>query len=178
MSADDVDRADLVAVEAEDDVREEQHSRREPPRYASNLLEVFADESASVRVCGVGDDGSDVDDWQTGGKTYCGLRVCDPVNDRCAADYGPQDHADNVRYEAITAYAARVHPRVTIVSLGSNLLTSCPASGVLLVGSDLEALSVWYDNLDLRSREILPIRPDRYATQPFLPPARAPIRLS
>jgi hypothetical protein len=35
---------------------------------------------------------------------------------------------------------------------------------VLLVGSDLEALSVWYDNLDLRTREILPIRPDRYAT--------------
>jgi hypothetical protein len=67
--------------------------------------------------------GSDVDDWQTGGKTYCGLRVCDPVADRCVADYGPQDHADDVRYEAITAYAARVHPRVTIVSLGSNLLT-------------------------------------------------------
>jgi hypothetical protein len=35
---------------------------------------------------------------------------------------------------------------------------------VLLVGSDLEALSVWYDDLDLRSREILPIRPGRYAT--------------
>ncbi|HEX6434867.1 MAG TPA: hypothetical protein VFZ87_11520, partial [Gemmatimonadales bacterium] len=43
-------------------------------------------------------------------------------------------------------------------------LSSCPAGGVLLVGSDLEALSIWYDNLDLRSREILPIRPDRYAT--------------
>jgi tetratricopeptide (TPR) repeat protein len=53
-----------------------------------------------------------------------------------------------------------------IVELGANLLSSCPASGVLLVGSDLEALSVWYDNLDLRTREILPIRPDRYATDP------------
>jgi hypothetical protein len=51
-----------------------------------------------------------------------------------------------------------------IVELGANLLSSCPAGGVLLVGSDLEALSVWYDNLDLRSREILPIRSDRYAT--------------
>jgi len=51
-----------------------------------------------------------------------------------------------------------------IVELGANLLSSCPAGGVLLVGTDLEALSVWYDNRDLRSREILPIRPDRYAT--------------
>jgi hypothetical protein len=51
-----------------------------------------------------------------------------------------------------------------IAELGANLLSSCPVGGVLLVGSDLEALSVWYDNLDLRSREILPIRPDRYAT--------------
>ena len=42
--------------------------------------------------------------------------------------------------------------------------SSCPAGGVLLIGSDLEALSVWYDNPDLRTREILPIRPDRYAT--------------
>src|SRR3954468_9010748 len=51
-----------------------------------------------------------------------------------------------------------------IVELGANLLSSCPAGGVLLLGSDLEALSVWYDNVDLRTREILPIRPDRFAT--------------
>lgn len=51
-----------------------------------------------------------------------------------------------------------------ILELGANLLSSCPAGGVLLLGSDLEALSVWYDNLELRTREILPIRPDRYAT--------------
>jgi hypothetical protein len=51
-----------------------------------------------------------------------------------------------------------------IVELGANLLSSCPAGGVLLLGSDLEALSVWYDNVDLRAREIIPIRPDRYAT--------------
>jgi hypothetical protein len=53
-----------------------------------------------------------------------------------------------------------------IVELGANLLKSCPAGGVLLVGTDLEALSVWYDDPDLRTREILPIRPDRYATDP------------
>ncbi|HEX4301977.1 MAG TPA: hypothetical protein VHZ78_04250 [Rhizomicrobium sp.] len=67
--------------------------------------------------------GSDVDDWLTGSKTYCGMRVCAPPADRCIEDYGPQDHADDVRYPAITAYAARVHPRVTLIVLGSNLLT-------------------------------------------------------
>jgi hypothetical protein len=51
-----------------------------------------------------------------------------------------------------------------ILELGANLLSSCPVGGVLLVGSDLEALSVWYDNVDLRLRNILPLRPDRYAT--------------
>ena len=51
-----------------------------------------------------------------------------------------------------------------IVELGSNLLSSCPVGGVLLVGSDLEALSVWYDNAGLRTRRVLPLRPDRYAT--------------
>jgi tetratricopeptide (TPR) repeat protein len=67
------------------------------------------------------------------------------------------------------ARAGRIRPNAPempsfILELGANLLSSCPAGGVLLLGSDLEALSVWYDNLDLRSREILPIRPDRYAT--------------
>ena len=51
-----------------------------------------------------------------------------------------------------------------ILELGANLLASCPVGGVLLVGTDLEALSVWYDNGDLRSREILPLRPALYAT--------------
>ena len=51
-----------------------------------------------------------------------------------------------------------------IVELGANLLNSCPAGGVLLVGTDLEALSVWYEDPDLRSREVMPLRPDRYAT--------------
>jgi hypothetical protein len=51
-----------------------------------------------------------------------------------------------------------------ILELGANLLSSCPVGGVLLVGSDLEALSVWYDNADLASRNILMLRSDRYAT--------------
>src|SRR5215210_9092541 len=44
-----------------------------------------------------------------------------------------------------------------IVELGTNLLSSCPVGGVLLVGSDLEALSVWYDNSGLRTRRVLPL---------------------
>ena len=51
-----------------------------------------------------------------------------------------------------------------ITELGENLLNSCPSRGVLLVGSDLEALSVWYDNQGVRTRDIVPLRPDRYAT--------------
>jgi tetratricopeptide (TPR) repeat protein len=51
-----------------------------------------------------------------------------------------------------------------ILELGANLLASCPVGGVLLVGTDLEALSLWYDSADLRSRRILALRPARYAT--------------
>ena len=51
-----------------------------------------------------------------------------------------------------------------IGELGANLLRSCPVGGVLLVGSDLEALSVWYDSAALPSRKILALRSDRYAT--------------
>jgi hypothetical protein len=51
-----------------------------------------------------------------------------------------------------------------LLELGTNLLSSCPVGGVLLVGSDLEALSVWYDYSDLGSRKILVLRSDRYAT--------------
>jgi hypothetical protein len=51
-----------------------------------------------------------------------------------------------------------------IPELGANLLASCPVGGVLLVGTDLEALSVWYYNGDLHSRRILSLHPARYAT--------------
>src|SRR3954466_7001814 len=35
-----------------------------------------------------------------------------------------------------------------LVELGANLLTSCPAGGVLLTGNDLESVSVWYGSQD------------------------------
>ena len=58
--------------------------------------------------------------------------------------------------------AARIPPYV--LELGENLLASCPAGGVLLTGSDLEALSVWYGSMERPSLDVLPIRPDLYAT--------------
>ena len=51
-----------------------------------------------------------------------------------------------------------------ILELGANLLASCPAGGVLLVGTDLEALSVWYDHGDLLRAEDPFDPPRRYAT--------------
>jgi hypothetical protein len=51
-----------------------------------------------------------------------------------------------------------------IVELGANLLTSCPAGGVLLTGNDLESVSVWYGSQDRAPLDVLPIRPDLYAT--------------
>lgn len=51
-----------------------------------------------------------------------------------------------------------------IVELGANLLTSCPAGGVLLTGSELETVSVWYGSLARAPLDVLPMRPDLYAT--------------
>ena len=51
-----------------------------------------------------------------------------------------------------------------IVELGANLLTSCPAGGVLLTGNDLESVSVWYGSQERAPLDVLPIRPDLYAT--------------
>jgi hypothetical protein len=51
-----------------------------------------------------------------------------------------------------------------IVELGANLLTSCPSGGVLLTGSDLEAMSVWYGSLERAPLDVVPLRPDLYAT--------------
>ena len=51
-----------------------------------------------------------------------------------------------------------------IVELGTNLLGSCPAGGVLVTGSDLEALSVWSGSLDNTLSGIIPLRPALYAT--------------
>jgi hypothetical protein len=51
-----------------------------------------------------------------------------------------------------------------LVELGNNLLSSCPAGGVLVTGGDLEALSVWYGSLHDSLSGILPLRPALYAT--------------
>lgn len=51
-----------------------------------------------------------------------------------------------------------------VLELGQNLLASCPTGGVLLTGNELEALSVWYGSIEQPSSDVLPIRPDLYAT--------------
>ena len=71
--------------------------------------------------------GSDVATWSKGGVSYCGIRTCNGAGD-CARDHGPLDRPGRVRYRALRDYVARVRPRVTIVSLGSNMLTTRPAT--------------------------------------------------
>jgi len=52
-----------------------------------------------------------------------------------------------------------------IMELGSNLLSSCPANGVLLTGTNLETVSVWYASLEASRRtDILPLEPRLYTT--------------
>src|SRR5258707_3650990 len=65
--------------------------------------------------------GSDVATWMRGGVSYCGIRTCNGTGD-CARDHGPLDRPGRVRYLALREYELRVHPRITIVSLGSNML--------------------------------------------------------
>ncbi len=67
--------------------------------------------------------GSDATTWKSGGTSYCGIRTCNGAGD-CARDHGPLDRPGRVRYSALSEYLARVRPRVTIVSLGSNMLTN------------------------------------------------------
>ena len=66
--------------------------------------------------------GSDVANWLSGSTSYCGIRTCNGAGD-CARDHGPLDRPGRVRYAALSSYVAQVKPRVTIVSLGSNMLT-------------------------------------------------------
>jgi hypothetical protein len=67
--------------------------------------------------------GSDAQSWLGGATSYCGIRTCNGAGD-CARDHGPQDRPGRVRYAALSHYLARVHPRVTIVALGSNMLSN------------------------------------------------------
>ena len=71
--------------------------------------------------------GSDVATWKRGGTSYCGIRTCNGAGD-CARDHGPLDRPGRVKYLALREYVGRIHPRVTIVSLGSNMLTTRPST--------------------------------------------------
>jgi hypothetical protein len=52
-----------------------------------------------------------------------------------------------------------------ILELGTNLLASCPANGVLLTGTNLETVAVWYASLEAgRRTDVLPLEPRLYTT--------------
>jgi len=52
-----------------------------------------------------------------------------------------------------------------ILELGTNLLNSCPANGILLTGTSLETVSVWYASLEAGRRlDVLPLEPRLYTT--------------
>ena len=58
-------------------------------------------------------------------------------------------------------------PRV-VVELGYNLLGSCPVNGVLVTGSELESVAVWYGVLEAGFRtDVVLLRTDLYATDPL-----------
>lgn len=68
---------------------------------------------------------------------------------------------DSARARRMRSHDAPVPP--FILELGENLLHSCPANGVLLTGSDLETLAVWYASLEAgQRRDVLPIEPRLY----------------
>ena len=66
--------------------------------------------------------GSDAASWINGDTTYCGIRTCNRAGD-CARDHGPLDRPGRVKFAPLARYLAHIKPRVTIVSLGSNMLT-------------------------------------------------------
>jgi hypothetical protein len=67
--------------------------------------------------------GADVPSWLRGATSYCGIRSCNGAGD-CARDHGPDDRPAHVTYGPIRRYLAVVKPRLTIVSLGTNILTT------------------------------------------------------
>ncbi|MBS0472715.1 MAG: SGNH/GDSL hydrolase family protein [Proteobacteria bacterium] len=69
--------------------------------------------------------GSDAGSWLNGGVSYCGIRTCNGAGD-CARDHGPLDEPGRVHYAPLARYVAQVKPRVTLISLGSNMLTQKP----------------------------------------------------
>jgi len=54
-----------------------------------------------------------------------------------------------------------------VLELGRNLVRSCPARGVLVTGSDLEAVATWYAVVvEERRQDVLLIRPELYTSDP------------
>lgn len=66
--------------------------------------------------------GSDVTTWLHGAVSHCGVRACNGSG-RCARDHAPLDKPGHIPYGPVTRYLKDVHPRVTLVSLGTNILT-------------------------------------------------------
>jgi len=67
--------------------------------------------------------GSDVMSWLAGGRTVCGIRACNGAGE-CARDHGPHDGPAVVHYRPLKDYLTDIHPRLTIISLGTNFLTA------------------------------------------------------
>jgi hypothetical protein len=91
--------------------------------YRSLATERDAKADRVLKVWALWTCGSDVASWDRGATTYCGIRTCNGAGD-CARDHGPFDRPGRVRYAALSRYLGLVRPRVTIVSLGTNMLTS------------------------------------------------------
>jgi len=66
--------------------------------------------------------GSDVTTWLHGAVSHCGVRACNGSG-RCARDHAPLDKPGNIPYGPVTRYLKGVRPRITLVSLGTNILT-------------------------------------------------------
>ncbi len=63
------------------------------------------------------------------------------------------------------AHAASAPLPDYVVELGINILNSCPASGVLLTGRELESVAVWYASVEAGYRaDILLVQADLYST--------------
>jgi hypothetical protein len=86
-------------------------ARKDP--HSGKLLTVW-----SYWTCG-----SDVMSWLSHARTVCGIRTCN-ASGHCARDHGPGDGPANVHYGPVKTYLDAIHPRVTVISLGTNFLTA------------------------------------------------------
>jgi len=96
--------------------------------FGENLYRALAAErnpksGRPLRVWSFWTCGSDATTWVSGATSYCGIRTCNGAGE-CARDHGPNDGPAHVRYLPLSNYLAVVRPRVTIVSLGTNILTT------------------------------------------------------